>query len=201
MELMRIVIAGPVGAGKSTFIKTISDIEAVSTERRATDETRLLKQTTTVAMDFGRLQFNSNMVLHLYGTPGQSRFDFMWEMLIHKAHACIVLVPSHRPTEFMYARHIMDFIQQRTNAPMMIGLTHQDLAEARDSESIIMALKQSELQLSCPITVVKPNERRSVALAVIKLLKHCMSQESVEKGSLRSRGSESFASKSGRVLR
>ena len=63
------VVTGPVGAGKSTFIRSVSEIETVDTDRRATDETSLLKQKTTVAFDFGRLQFNPDMALHLYGTP------------------------------------------------------------------------------------------------------------------------------------
>lgn len=65
MEIMRIVVTGPVGAGKSSFIRTISEIEAVDTDRKATDETATLKAKTTVAMDFGRLQFGQNVALHL----------------------------------------------------------------------------------------------------------------------------------------
>lgn len=74
---MRLIVTGTVGAGKSTFIRSISEIDVVDTDTLATDETALLKQKTTVALDFGRLQFSPDMALHLYGTPGQSRFDFM----------------------------------------------------------------------------------------------------------------------------
>jgi signal recognition particle receptor subunit beta len=108
MEIMRLVITGPVGAGKSTFIRSVSEIQVVDTDRRATDETKDLKDKTTVAFDFGRLQFSPDMALHLYGTPGQSRFDFMWDILIHKAHAYMVLVPANRPSEFRYARRIIN---------------------------------------------------------------------------------------------
>jgi signal recognition particle receptor subunit beta len=89
---MRLVVTGTVGAGKSTFIRSVSEIAVVDTDRRATDATAELKKKTTVAMDFGRLQFAPGMALHLYGTPGQSRFDFMWDILIRKAHAYILLV-------------------------------------------------------------------------------------------------------------
>lgn len=76
MEIMRLVVTGSVGVGKSTFIRSVSEIEVVDTDRRATDETAQMKKKTTVAMDFGRLQFGPDMALHIYGTPGQSRFDF-----------------------------------------------------------------------------------------------------------------------------
>jgi signal recognition particle receptor subunit beta len=70
MEIMRLVVTGKVGAGKSTFIPSVSKIEVVGTDTRATYETALLKQRTTVAFDFGRLQFALERALHLYGTPG-----------------------------------------------------------------------------------------------------------------------------------
>ncbi|HEY9646895.1 MAG TPA: ATP/GTP-binding protein, partial [Chroococcidiopsis sp.] len=85
----------------------MSEIEVVDTDCKATDETAMLKQKTTVAFDFGRLQFGADMALHLYGTPGQSRFDFMWDILIRQAHAYVLLVATHRPGELRYARQIV----------------------------------------------------------------------------------------------
>ena len=81
MQTVKMVISGAVNAGKTEFIKAISEIEVVSTERRATDDTKLIKKETTVAMDFGRIAVADDLVLHLFGTPGQKRFDFMWEIL------------------------------------------------------------------------------------------------------------------------
>ena len=81
MQTVKMVISGAVNAGKTEFIKAISEIEVVSTERRATDDTKLIKKETTVAMDFGRIAIADDLVLHLFGTPGQERFDFMWEIL------------------------------------------------------------------------------------------------------------------------
>ncbi|MGH8002286.1 MAG: GTP-binding protein, partial [Brasilonema sp.] len=77
MEILRIVVTGGIGAGKTTLIRTISEIEVVDTDNKATDEVGQMKQTTTVAMDCGRLTIGPNQSLHLYGTPGQSRFDYM----------------------------------------------------------------------------------------------------------------------------
>src|SRR6478672_6816294 len=130
MEVMRLVVTGPVGAGKSTFIRSVSEIEVVDTDRQATDETATLKAKTTVAFDFGRLQFGPDMALHLYGTPGQARFDFMWDILIQQAHAYMLLVAAHRADEFYHARRILNFMKQRSQVPMIIGLTYTDMPTA-----------------------------------------------------------------------
>ncbi|MEM9005391.1 MAG: ATP/GTP-binding protein [Cyanobacteria bacterium P01_F01_bin.86] len=181
MEVMRLVVTGPVGAGKSTFIRTISEIGAVDTDRQATDETAQLKQGTTVALDFGRLQFNSQMVLHLYGTPGQSRFDFMWDLLISKAHAYMLLVPSHRPAEFRQAKLILNFMQQRTDVPMIIGLTHQDCENAWDAGSIAAVLGFSQAKMPPKMIGVDANSKRSVAAAIIGLLKQYVIEAAPQK--------------------
>lgn len=169
---MRLVVTGPVGAGKSTFIRSVSEIEAVDTDRQATDETLLLKKKTTVALDFGRLQFGPDMALHLYGTPGQSRFDFMWDILIRKAHAYILLVAAHRPSEFRYARRILTFMKQRSQVPMIIGLTHVDCPDAWEPANIGIALGYLN-PFSCPpIVSINPNEAASVVQAIIQLIEY-----------------------------
>jgi uncharacterized protein len=174
MEMMRLVVTGAVGAGKSTFIRTISEIEVVDTDRRATDDTALMKRTTTVAFDFGRLQFAPDMALHLYGTPGQSRFDFMWDILIRKAHAYILLVAAHRPQDFRYARRILTFMRQRAQIPMIIGMTHTDMPNAWAPENVAIALGYLDHKNQPPIVIVNANERGSVAQAVIALVQHLM---------------------------
>lgn len=77
-----ILFMGPVGAGKTQAIDTISDIEVVNTDERASDQTRLMKSSTTVSMDVGTLQLGEGAKLRLYGAPGQDRFDFMWDILL-----------------------------------------------------------------------------------------------------------------------
>lgn len=170
------VVTGPVGAGKSTFIRSVSEIETVDTDRKATDETSLLKQKTTVAFDFGRLQFNPDMALHLYGTPGQERFNFIWDMLIRKAHAYILLVAAHRPGEFRYARRVVSYMNQRAQIPMVIGLTHTDCSGAWSEENVIAALGYYDASTQPPIVIVNPNEMSSVATAVISLVQHYVQQ-------------------------
>jgi uncharacterized protein len=176
MELMRLVITGAVGAGKSTFIRTVSEIEVVDTDRKPTDDTALMKKSTTVAMDFGKFTFGSNMTLHLYGTPGQSRFDFMWDMLVTKAHAFVLLVAAHRPEEFRSARQIMAFIHQRVNIPMLLGVTHTDCQGAWSIEDVGFAMGCSNQDSPFPVIAVDANDRESVIQALIALVEHCMEQ-------------------------
>lgn len=88
----KIVFTGPVGAGKTTAISAISDTPPVSTEQKATDETRQKKEFTTVAMDYGSIRLADGSQVHLYGTPGQERFDFMWDILSRGAIGLIVMV-------------------------------------------------------------------------------------------------------------
>ncbi|MGI8504310.1 MAG: GTP-binding protein, partial [Hassallia sp.] len=100
MEILRIVITGGVGAGKTSLIRTISEIDVVDTDKEATDELAEMKAKTTVGIDFGRISIAANQSLHLYGTPGQTRFNFMWDTLIRKAQAYILLLAAHRSDHF-----------------------------------------------------------------------------------------------------
>jgi hypothetical protein len=169
MESLRVVVTGTVGAGKSTFVRTASEIDVVEIERTATDETASLKETTTVAFDFGRLMVGSNMDLHIYGTPGQSRFDFMWDILIHGAHAYILLVAANHPDGFPYAREILCFMNQRAKVPMIIGLTHMDCSGSWSPEEVIKTLGYTDDQNRPPLVIVNPNERASVVESLVVL--------------------------------
>jgi signal recognition particle receptor subunit beta len=170
MELMRLVIAGTVGAGKTTFIRTVSEIEVIDTDVTPTDETAALKSKTTVAMDFGKVTFGAEMVLHLYGTPGQARFDFMWDLLVRRAHAYVVLVAAHRPEEFRNARQILAFMDQRVSAPMLLGVTHTDCEGAWSVEDVAYTMGWSELEQNPPVVAVDATDRDSVICTLITLL-------------------------------
>ncbi|WP_366944876.1 ATP/GTP-binding protein [Chamaesiphon sp. GL140_3_metabinner_50] len=174
MEIMNLVVTGTVGAGKTTFIRSVSEIEVVDTDRRATDEVADMKQNTTVAMDFGTLQFGDEMALHIYGTPGQIRFDFMWEILIERAHAYILLIAAHRPSEFHHARRIMNFMNRKAQIPMIIGITHSDCEGAWTQDDIALALGYQDSTQQPPIVLVAANDGESVAISLIALVEHYM---------------------------
>ena len=167
MKIMRLVVAGAPGSGKSTFVRTISEIEVIETERSATDNISLLKKKTTVAFDYGRFTFGSSLEMQIYGTPGQARFNFMWDYLIKSAHSYIVLVAAHRPNDFHYARQILSYMNQRVKLPMIIGLTHTDCPGACSTEEIMARLGYMN-QKNCPSVMnVNPNERGSIIEVLI----------------------------------
>ena len=142
MQTVKMVVTGPFSAGKTEFIKTISEIDVVSTERKITDETQRVKEATTVAMDFGRITVDEDLVLYLFGTPGQKRFDFMWEILSEGMLGFIVLVDSVRPETFREARRILDvFGGYGATTPYIVAANKQDLTDAWPPEDLRIALK------------------------------------------------------------
>lgn len=176
MKTARVVVAGTVGAGKSTFVRTASDIEIVEVERTATDETCKLKEKTTIAFDFGRLSLNPTLDLHIYGTPGQSRFDFMWDLLIREAHAYVLLVAANRPDDFHYANSILAFMKARVQLPLVIGVTHMDCPGALSPEKIIKALGYTSKRDRPATVILNPNERTSV-IETLKVLTSLFNEE------------------------
>ncbi|HEY9651074.1 MAG TPA: ATP/GTP-binding protein [Coleofasciculaceae cyanobacterium] len=176
MDSLRFVVTGTVGAGKSTFVRTFSETAVVDTERSATDQTSLLKKKTTVAFDLGMRTLGSKLDLQIYGTPGQSRFDFMWDMLIRRAHAFILLVAANRSTDFQQAREILTFMNQRAQIPMMIGMTCTDLPGAWGQEHIMFALGYTSDRDRPPVVTVNPNDRTSVFEALMVLMAHMIAE-------------------------
>lgn len=97
MSEIKLLFAGPMGAGKTTAIRAISEIDPISTEVENTDFTESSKAETTVAMDYGELTLDSGDKLRLYGSPGQKRFEFMWPLLAQGALGVVVLLDNSRP--------------------------------------------------------------------------------------------------------
>ena len=115
-QAVKVVVTGPFAAGKTTLIRTISEITVLSTERGITDSTRKARKTeTTVAMDFGRITIDRDLVLYLFGTPGQERFDFMWEILGEGMLGYVLLVDAEREDSLQEAVGILDAF--RTDGP------------------------------------------------------------------------------------
>jgi small GTP-binding protein len=161
------VITGAVAAGKTEFIKAISEIDVVSTERKATDETSLIKKETTVAMDFGRIAIADDLVLHLFGTPGQKRFDFMWEILSEGMLGLIVLIDSTRPDTFRETIRIIEFFTGYRKTPFIVACNKQDLENAWSPEDI-----RYSLRLSSDVKVIPcvSKDRDSVKKVLLELL-------------------------------
>jgi signal recognition particle receptor subunit beta len=124
-----ILLMGPVGAGKTQAIQSISDIEVLNTDVAATDEIRQVKSRTTVSMDVGVLNLSGNDKLRLYGAPGQDRFDFMWDILMPQAKGLVLMLNHASADPLAELDHYLQVIRQRlpgNRLPLVIGVTHVD---------------------------------------------------------------------------
>jgi len=135
----KILVTGPFDSGKTTFIGTISEIEVVSTERNTKAGGGSLAST-TVAMDFGRITFPDGYVLHIYGTPGQERFDFMWEVLSEGMLGYVVLLDGSDPSTFAEAGKIIEVFGGMSDVPYVVGITRADRGDCLDPEAVARGL-------------------------------------------------------------
>jgi len=168
MQTVKMVVTGPFNAGKTKFIQSVSEIDVVSTERKISSTTeKSVKGTTTVAMDFGRITVDEDLVLYLFGTPGQKRFDFMWEILSEGMLGFIVMVDSARPETFREARSILQTFRAYAPTPYVVAANKQDDKDAWEMEDIRHALRlESKVKLlPCVAT-----ERDTVKAVLLELL-------------------------------
>jgi signal recognition particle receptor subunit beta len=129
MSQYKIIFTGPVGAGKTTAIASISDLPPVRTDAAASDMTKSRKSATTVAMDYGIMKLEGGEKLHLYGTPGQERFDFMWDILKTGGIGLILLLDNTRADPFQDMRFFLDAFKDFIEATQVaIGVTQMDLS-------------------------------------------------------------------------
>src|SRR5512137_2829655 len=143
MQTVKMVVTGPFAAGKTEFIRTISEIDVVSTERKISSEAERIKESTTVAMDFGRITVDEELVLYLFGTPGQRRFDFMWEILSEGMLGFVVMVDSTRPETFREARSILETFHAYAPTPYVVAANKQDKEDAWEIEDMRHVLRLS----------------------------------------------------------
>jgi len=169
MAQHKIIFAGPVGAGKTTAIGSISDVPIVTTDEAASDMTADRKPNTTVAMDYGLMKLDGADRVHLYGTPGQERFDFMWDILTEGGLGLVLLLDNTRGNPFhdmsFYVGAFREFID-RTR--LVIGITRMD--ERRDPSLERYNSHLKTLGLKAPIFEVDARRRRDVAILVQALL-------------------------------
>jgi small GTP-binding protein len=169
IKKIKVVIAGPFAAGKTQFINTVSEIKTVRTERRTQHlSEKFVKDYTTVAMDFGKIRIDDEHELYLFGTPGQFRFDFMWEILGEGALGIIILVDSTDPTTFHEARKIINFFQSRFPVPIVVGANKQDLPNAWSPEDVRIALDIDEEE-GIPVIPVSAIDKESVKNTLLTL--------------------------------
>lgn len=173
---LKIVITGPFAAGKTTLITTISEVSIVGTERDVTDETRSIKTRTTVAMDFGRLSFGDDVSLFLFGTPGQKRFEVMWEILSEGMIGFICLVNAADDRSVEESSHILDQFRQYADVPYVIGVSHLD-EQSEDHEVVFNKVRQAlEVPETVQIIPVDPRNREDVKTLMLHILMGVLSR-------------------------
>lgn len=165
----KIIFAGPVGAGKTTAINSISDIPVVQTEARASDEVALRKASTTVAMDYGTLNLDAGAKIHLYGTPGQERFSFMWEILTLGGLGLVLLIDNAREDPLADLEFYLDAFKRFIGkSALVIGVTRMDDSPRPGLYSFHTKLK--ELGVKAPVFEVDAREREDVKVMLLGLL-------------------------------
>ncbi len=167
MQTVKMVVTGPFNAGKTEFIRSVSEIDVVSTERKITAQAERVKETTTVAMDFGRITVDDDLVLYLFGTPGQKRFDFMWEILSEGMLGFIVMVDSTRPETFKEARSILETFRAYAPTPYVVAANKQDCDDAWDIEDMRIALRLSPKVKLLPCVAMDKESVKSVLLELL----------------------------------
>ena len=166
-QAVKVVITGPFAAGKTTLIRTISEITVLSTERGITDSTKSRKNETTVAMDFGRITIDRDLVLYLFGTPGQDRFDFMWEILGEGMIGYLLLVDAEREDSISEASSILEAFRRMARVPYVVALNRA----APDDHALTERVRET-LQIPADVAIMScdATDKESVKNVLLALL-------------------------------
>jgi hypothetical protein len=164
----KIVFTGPVGSGKTQAVKSLSDIDVVSTEADASDGVQRLKRQTTVAMDYGVMNLANGDRVRLYGTPGQERFDFMWDILTKDALGLVLLLDGGAPDPVADLRaYVSAFRPIIDQTSVVVGITHASWGD----RTVLLAVTTEMTVLGLPALVMHVDAReRAEMVTLVKTL-------------------------------
>jgi len=167
MQSVKVIVTGPFNAGKTTFIKAVSEIMVLSTERQISDASGEGGGETTVAMDFGRITISDDVVLYLFGTPGQERFSFMWETLSEGMLGFVLLVDAEDEGSFEDAKAMIAFFKEMSDVPFVVAANK---VAATDVTTLRRVRSAIALEDSVPLLPVDAREKESVKAVLLGLL-------------------------------
>jgi signal recognition particle receptor subunit beta len=174
---LKVLIAGGFGVGKTTLVRSLSEIPPLLTEQEMTaasigvDDAEMVpdKRTTTVAMDFGRITVDDSLILYLFGTPGQSRFWFMWDELARGSVGAVVLVDLRRVDDCFPA---IDYFENR-GMPFVIAINRFPGADEYEAEAVRDALAVSD---DCPVIWMDARDSGSSQDTLVTLVEHALAR-------------------------
>lgn len=167
----KILFVGPVGAGKTTAVSALSDTGCISTDQAASDMTKTLKANTTVAMDYGIMNLGEGERVHLFGAPGQERFDFMWEILQKGALGLVILIDHSRraPLDDL-AFYLGRFSALLKNTKMVVGINFMERRASPDLDDYVRLIRDSGHAIPPPVFEVDARNRKDMAMLIEALL-------------------------------
>ncbi|PCI45078.1 MAG: hypothetical protein COB41_02605 [Proteobacteria bacterium] len=179
-DIAKILITGPFNSGKTTLIHFISDEQLTSNDVETTDELAQYKSMTTVGLEFGVLHVDDELDVHLFGTPGQARFNFMWKTLSKGALGTVFLVDSSNQKAIDEAKEMFQFYCDLSDMPIIICATKQDLPESKSMQHIASELGVDIARItSCNPSVKEDSKKVIIALLEEIIAKETLLEESI----------------------